>query len=83
MQRREMLKDNDGRNGGLKDDQDGTPLVYPKRHRKGVRPPDNEANIDHVIPKAKGGTNDYGNLRVRARKANIDKSDKDPKPEDF
>ena len=83
MQRRETLKENATRNGGLRDDQDGTPLVYPQRPRKGVRPPDNEAQIDHVVPRSKGGTNDYSNLRVRSRKANGQKSNKDPKPEDF
>ena len=81
-----MLKENERVNrdkGGLQDDRDGTPLVWPKRHRRGVRPPDNEAQVDHVVPRSKGGNNDYNNLRVRSRSANIKKGDRDPDPEDY
>ena len=83
MQRDRILDENESRNGAIRDDQDGTPLVRPQQHRRGVRPPDNEAQVDHVVPRNKGGTNEYGNLRVRSRKANIKKSDRDPTPEDF
>lgn len=77
-----MLRQN-GRDGQLKDDRDGTPLVPAQKHRRGVTPPDNEAQIDHVVPASKGGTNDYGNLRVRSRQANLKKGDRNPDPEDY
>ena len=34
-------------------------------------PPDNEAHVDHVIPKSKGGTNTFENAEVRSRAWNL------------
>lgn len=77
MQKKLMREENAAANGGgMKDDRTGEPLVPPKRHLKGVTPPDNEAHIDHVHPRSKGGSNDYGNLQVIGRKHNLAKGDK-------
>ena len=39
-------------------------LVDPKRAKGGVPRPENEAQVDHVVPRADGGPNDKSNLRV-------------------
>jgi 5-methylcytosine-specific restriction endonuclease McrA len=73
-QRARMLKRNEDLNGGrLIDDNTGDELVRPKRHLPGVRPPDNEAHVDHVVPRVQGGGNDYPNLRVTSRRYNLQK----------
>ena len=49
-----------------------------QQHQKGVTPPKNEAQVDHVIPRAKGGEGDPDNGQVLCRDCNIKKSDKAP-----
>ena len=75
-QKKKFLAENErANNGSLKDDVTGEVLVRPQKHTKGVRPPDNEAHIDHVDPKSKGGANSSSNAQVRSRKNNLEKSD--------
>lgn len=62
--------------GALRDDATGAELVKPQKSKKGVTPPANEAHIDHIVPKAAGGTNDYSNLRVISRESNLAKGKK-------
>ena len=62
----------------IRDDRTGEALVRPQRHEKGVRPPDNEAHVDHVVPKSKGGENSFSNAEVRSRAGNLAKGDKMP-----
>jgi len=59
--------------GVLRDDVDGTILVPPEEHAKGVTPPKNEAAVDHGVAAAYGGPNSNANVRVRAREANAKK----------
>jgi 5-methylcytosine-specific restriction endonuclease McrA len=47
-----------------------------EKHVKDVTPPLNEAQVDHVIPKVKGGKGDPANGQVLCRDCNIKKSDK-------
>lgn len=39
----------------------------------GVTPADDSPEIDHVLPKSKGGTNEYKNAQVTSRKYNNSK----------
>ncbi len=67
-QKAKILEENMERNGGvLKSDLSGNELVTPKQHQKGVTPPSNEAQVDHKVPKSKGGENSPGNSQVLSR----------------
>ncbi|MEZ4298910.1 MAG: HNH endonuclease [Polyangiaceae bacterium] len=45
-------------------------LVDPQRARGGVRRPANEAQVDHIVPKAQGGQGRRPNLRVLCPECN-------------
>lgn len=76
-QKKEIYKLNMAQHGGqLTSDLSGMPLVMPKKSRKGETPPENEAQLDHIKPRKKGGTNSSANAQVLSRKENRDKWDK-------
>ena len=76
-QKRKILAENKKRNGGvIRCDITGEVCVPSRKSKKGVSPPHNEAQIDHIRPKSKGGTNSYRNAQVATRKANRHKSNK-------
>jgi RHS repeat-associated protein len=82
-QKRNILEENRLKNGGeLRSDTTGELLVPSSKSQKGVTPPSNEAQVDHVIPRNPAdqsvppGTNSYGNARVISRAENRQKSNK-------
>ncbi|MGH2508965.1 MAG: hypothetical protein ACRDHZ_16400 [Ktedonobacteraceae bacterium] len=75
-QKQKILAQNEAKNGGvLRDDRTGEQLVRPQQGKAGVTPPSNEANVDHVYPRSKGGPNTNSNAEVRGRANNIEKND--------
>jgi 5-methylcytosine-specific restriction endonuclease McrA len=67
------LNSNSERNGGvLKSDMSGKPLDPPQKSLKGVKSNMNQSEVDHYIPKSKGGSNSYSNARVLSKKENLD-----------
>ncbi len=56
----------------------GTTVVAGQRSQKGVSPPGNERQRDHIIPKSKGGDGAPENGQVLCRDCNLEKSDKTP-----
>ncbi len=71
----EILNENRARNNGqLRSDKTGKLLEQPQKSMKGVTPPKNEAQVDHIIPKSQGGYNSFENAQVIERAANIEKS---------
>ena len=54
----------------------GVETIEPKRHEKGVSPPDNEAHVDHIIAKSNGGSGTVENGQVLCRLCNLEKSNK-------
>ncbi|HEX5747854.1 MAG TPA: HNH endonuclease [Archangium sp.] len=50
--------------------------VDAQKSQKGVTPPSHEAQVDHVIPRAKGGDGAPSNGQVLCRECNNEKSDK-------
>jgi RHS repeat-associated protein len=52
----------------------GAETVPGKRHEKGVSPPGNERQRDHIEPRSKGGKGIPDNGQVLCRECNIDKS---------
>lgn len=58
----------------------GTKTVPAKKSEKGVTPPANEGQTDHIKPKSKGGTNDPSNAQHTCRSCNRKKSDTETPP---
>ena len=80
-QKRKIFDANRERNGGrLRDDDTGRYLSTARKSQRGVRPPEHEAQVDHIVPKSPAdpsispGTNSYRNAKVLSRKRNREKS---------
>jgi hypothetical protein len=68
---REMKKLNRAHNDGvLRDDVTGEVMVDSEKSTKGVKPPQNEAQVDHIVPESCGGTRSSDILQLRTRKNN-------------
>jgi hypothetical protein len=65
-------------NGVVRCENCGTETVPAQKSASGVKPPPNETQIDHVIPKAKGGDGSPENAQVLCRSCNRQKSDNLP-----
>jgi RHS repeat-associated protein len=61
--------------GQLTSDLSGQPLVAPQKSQKGVTPPANEAQVDHIKARSKNGSNSFSNAQVLSREENRAKSD--------
>jgi hypothetical protein len=76
-QKKIVIAENQRQNGGvLRDDRSGQVLVPGQQRQRGVPAPPNEAQVDHVYPKSKGGPNTYSNAEVRSRLDNVRKGKK-------
>jgi RHS repeat-associated protein len=74
-QRTRILEANKEKNGGvLKSDKSGKVLDPPVQSKKGVPANMNQAEVDHIDPKSKGGSNSNSNLQVLSKEENLKKS---------
>jgi hypothetical protein len=80
QKKKELVKqDNSIRNEGKNRCENcGVETVPPQQHKKGITPPANETQVDHIVPKAKGGKGEPDNGQVLCRDCNLKKADKDP-----
>lgn len=70
---------NKEKNGGtMKCDGCKTDVDPAEQSRSGVTPPNNEAHVDHVDPKANGGSGTPDNLQVLCRGCNLQKGSTPP-----
>jgi RHS repeat-associated protein len=75
--KRQIDAENASRHGGSnKCEKCGGDVVPGKKNERGVAPPGNQRERDHVIPKSKGGDGSPPNGRVLCRTCNAKKSDK-------
>ena len=73
-QREAIYRENMARNGGvLKSDLSGKELQRAGPYVKGYTPSPIEAQVDHVTPRSKGGTNSSDNAQVLSREENLQK----------
>jgi hypothetical protein len=76
-QRQRILEQNKQNNGGqLRSDGDGRPINQPQRMQKGQKADMNQAEVDHIQPKSKNGSNSNSNLRVISKEENLRKGNK-------
>ncbi|PHR01351.1 MAG: hypothetical protein COB29_14745, partial [Sulfitobacter sp.] len=74
--KRELDADNAARNDGVnKCVNCGVQTVPGQRSQRGVTPPGNERQRDHIIPKSKGGDGTFENGQILCRICNINKRD--------
>jgi hypothetical protein len=75
-QKEKILEENRKQNDGyLRSDKDGSILDEPVQSKSGVPANMNQAEVDHVFPKSKGGDNTFSNSQVLSKSQNISKSD--------
>jgi hypothetical protein len=73
-----VKQDNASRNDGTnRCESCGVETVPAQQHKKGVTPPANETQVDHVVPKSKGGKGVPENGQVLCRECNLKKGDKE------
>lgn len=73
-QRARILAENKQQNGGvLRSDQSGTELAPPKKLNTGDQRPPNEAQVDHIEERSKGGSNSNANQQVLSFEENLEK----------
>ncbi|OFY11289.1 MAG: hypothetical protein A2W94_07090 [Bacteroidetes bacterium GWE2_42_42] len=76
-QKHKILSENKALNNGvLRSDQSGAIASDPVKSVRGVKANMNQAEVDHVIPKSKGGTNEYGNAQILLKKENLQKGNR-------
>jgi|GEM_PF-1737301 len=77
--KQEVIDRNRDANGGTtRCQQCGVETVPSQKSQKGVTPPSNETQVDHINPKSKGGDGSPSNGQVLCRTCNRGKSDKYP-----
>jgi hypothetical protein len=75
-QRKRILEENKKQNGGqLTSDESGKPLNPPSQSKSGQPADMDQAEVDHVDPRSKGGSNSNANQRVISKRENLAKSD--------
>lgn len=75
-QKKQIYAANMKKHGQLTCDLTGQCLMRPQKSKKGVKPSPFEAQIDHIEPWSKGGTNSFKNAMLLSRYANRFKSNK-------
>ena len=77
LQKKKILAENRKMNGGvLRSDGDGRLLNNPSKSEKGVPSAMDQAEIDHITPRSKGGGNDNQNLQVLSKEENLKKGNR-------
>ncbi|WP_238567926.1 DUF6443 domain-containing protein [Flavobacterium sp. ASV13] len=76
-QKKNIIQENMAKNGGvIKSDLSGKVLDPAVQSKKGVKANMNQAEVDHITAKSKGGKNSYGNAQVLSKEENLKKGNR-------
>jgi RHS repeat-associated protein len=76
-QKRRIIEENKNQNQGvIKSDKSGKAANPAQQSKKGQKADMNQAEVDHVQPKSKGGSNSNSNAQVLTKEENLKKSNK-------
>ena len=77
-QRQRIMEENKNQNGGsMKSDGDGRTLNPPKQNKKAEKVDMNQAEVDHVKARSKGGSNSNSNQRLISKEENLRKGNRE------
>lgn len=77
--KRQIDAENAAKNGGVNQcEKCGVSVVPGQKSQRGVTPPGNQRERDHIIPKSQGGDGSPSNGQVLCRGCNLEKSDAGP-----
>jgi hypothetical protein len=76
-QKNKLIEANKQQNGGvIKSDKSGNTLNPAKQAQKGQKADMKQAEVDHIVPKSRGGSNSFSNAQILSKEENLKKGNR-------